>query len=162
MRLLYMPTMLVCFTVLLSARQAQTTNTTPDGVIDGPKNPDLIPDAVAFRLFFAAVAEPPAATAEQLKRQHEKLRYASLQDSDIAIVSDVLSTFHSRFNSGSAVLTPNALPEDIQAAYLVREKVVSDTRDELKRRLAPTSLTNLEQYIKSRKVNMKMYPEPQM
>jgi hypothetical protein len=44
------------------------------GAIDGSKTPELIPDSVAFRMFFEAVSEPPLPTPEQVRRQRAKLR----------------------------------------------------------------------------------------
>jgi hypothetical protein len=43
-----------------------TNKTEPPGTIDGAKNPELIPDAVAWKMLFPAVAEPITAMDSEL------------------------------------------------------------------------------------------------
>ncbi|HEX3683890.1 MAG TPA: hypothetical protein VHU83_15250 [Bryobacteraceae bacterium] len=64
------------------------------GAIDGSKTPELIPDSVAFRMFFEAISEPPQPTAEQVRRQRSKLLRAQLSEGDLNVVQSEMETFH--------------------------------------------------------------------
>ena len=50
--------------------QAHVHSSQPADVIDGAKQPELIPDAVAYRLYFVTVSETPNASREA---QHASL-----------------------------------------------------------------------------------------
>ncbi len=65
----------------------------PPGTIDGAKNPELIPDLDAYRLFFMAIAEPSGATTRQLARLRGKLACLNLSDRDFNTVVAILAEF---------------------------------------------------------------------
>ena len=66
--------------------------TLPGGV-DGSVTPQLIPDTVAYRMFFQLMSEPANATPHELARQRANLAPAKLSSADLAVVFQVLVGF---------------------------------------------------------------------
>ena len=54
-------------------------------VIDGAEHPELIPDSIAYRLFFVTVSLKPNPTQEDRNRQQAQLKAIGLQASDMQI-----------------------------------------------------------------------------
>lgn len=68
-------------------------------LIDGSKTPSLVPDAVAFRLVFSGLAEPPNATEEQAARLNRKIASIAVTDYDRRVMSLILATFRAQYTS---------------------------------------------------------------
>ena len=129
----------------------------PPGTIDGAKNPELIPDSVARRLFFSVVSEPTGASKEQLARQRDKLRAANLSDEEVSSVSTCSATFHDKFFS----LSPQSASSPTEL-FNLREQLVEDAHKAIQQALSQAALDKLELHIKARKAHMKLFPDPQM
>src|SRR5438034_1307525 len=122
----------------------------PPGTIDGSKTPWLIPDSVAYRLFFVTVAEPAERTNVQIRRQRSRLAQAKLTDADYEAVVTILSKFkeahtalqlkYSEIASHSGFIDENTLASD-------RDAIVETTRRELKDRLSAGGMAILDAYI---------------
>ena len=68
-------------------------------VIDGAKHPELVPDSIAYRLFFLAAAELRDATAQEKKQQKAILAPIRLMDSELRSVIEILATFKAAYRT---------------------------------------------------------------
>lgn len=85
MKLLSLPT------VLLLAAQLATSGQATSGVIDGKKNPELIPDDVAFRMMFLMISDGPAALTRPTRLGY--MEKAALPEKQIDIIIDAANQY---------------------------------------------------------------------
>lgn len=144
------------------------TSLLPNNIIDGAVHPELIPDVVAYRLFFVTVAEPPDASARQLARERAFLRAAGLADADIAPAEQVLANFkleYDRFIKTYNQLTQQAISEgrspDFTGLVLERDQLVEATRVLLESTISPDEAKRFEAHMQSEKRNMRVSKEDQ-
>ena len=130
------------------------------GGIDGAVTPELVPDAVAYNLFFSAVAEPADASPAQLIRERAKLARAQLSDADVAALIPILADFQQRqraleqsFQTGASVST------DID---LSRGQLVNAARESMKTAITPDGILRLDALIQVEKRHMAVYPFPKV
>lgn len=153
--------------------QKQPTIPPPDppGTIDGSKNPELIPDEVAFRMLFLAVAEPESATEQQKARARAKIASAGLSDQDTAAFLTLLAEFHKKMSSVLAqneeIRVRNPFPSPYgtdwpQGVQLRKqmEQNVADTLAALPARLSAEGMTKLRTHLENVKRGMKRIPLP--
>ena len=140
----------------------------PPEMTDGAEHPELIPDAVAYRLFFITVAEATEATDEQKARQRAYLATAGLEDQDIQSAVEVLATFKAQYDdlvkryneSVDAANRIGATPE--LATFLARQDaLVESTRDSLKAVLSPEGVSRFDAHLQREKRHMKVVKEAQ-
>jgi hypothetical protein len=130
----------------------------PPGSIDGRTNPELIPDIVAFRLVFAAIAEPREAISAApspipTDKQKAKLAAAGLGTADESALVDALAGFKEdvgRIVSGKAT-SKETLDDAAQR-----------TLDRVRARMSPDGFERLVAYVQSKKKLMKRIPLPDM
>ena len=151
--------------------QQPTPQPDPPGTIDGAKNPELIPDAVAYRLLFLAVAEPENATDEQKARARAKINPAGLDEADVEAFLKLLEQFDQGMTGINAQIikirdrNPLALsPLSADGQEVARlgkqvEQVVSDTISALPEKLSSDGLARLGDYLKQAKRGMKLFPD---
>jgi hypothetical protein len=139
------------------------------GAIDGAKTPELIPDAIAYRLFFEAIAEPPSATTAQLRRQRMKLLQARLEEDDLNVIASVMADFHHKLEQFKADYafahepgTTGQLSVDIEAWRSRRDEIVDGAHASLRQQMTPLGLKRLDDYIQTRKRQMVIFPPPDM
>lgn len=131
----------------------------PLNVIDGSKTPELIPDAVAYRLWLIAVSEDPADAPSP--RQQSHLRAAGLRDNDLWAASRILADFKIRYAeiiskyNATAAAHPNSNYK-LKQFLADRDALVQNTRDNLKAALTTTGLASLDSRVKSEKSKMKV------
>lgn len=151
--------------------QLETASATPDrpGTIDGSKNPELIPDEVAYGLFFLAVAEPENATDEQNARARAKITGAHLSEEDTLALLGTLAEFQKQINvldSRAAEVHDRALipqPGSSEWQQLVelnnqRDQLVANTIAALQSRLTEDGMRRLYGYLQGAKRGMKIFP----
>lgn len=136
----------------------------PLGTIQGSKTPFFIPDAVAYRLVFLALSEPPQASTEQLKRQRVKLSPVDLGGNDQIVMIDVLTAFYSAHADLErryqvAIVRGSAGSSDFNAD---RDALVQKTRDLLKSRITEDGFVRLDRFIQGEKTKMTIVPFPAM
>jgi hypothetical protein len=133
-------------------------------VIDGREHPELIPDSVAYRMYFLTVGEFPNPTDARKKRQSAFLSKARLSDKDSSTVVRVLEDFRVKFASmataynaqvEAAVKAGTGLP-DGNVFMAQRDRLVQDTRDRLKLALSVNGMANLDAHIQTEKANMRL------
>ncbi len=125
----------------------------PPGSIDGATNPELIPDVVAFRLFFSAVAETASPSATQMAKQDAKLRPIELSDADKGVLVIALAQFKANLVKAQTSHTPLKTYLDDTAQSTIQSLVSSMSADGFQR---------LEAYVRAEKRFMKRALYPQM
>jgi hypothetical protein len=137
-----------------------------DGLIDGSQHPELIPDAVAYRLFLLGISEPPNAPEQRKPRQLAFLKSAGLDDSDIKQAIPILAHFKVEYKRliddyNQKVVEANAAHKstDFEGLIFRRDELVESTRDALKRVISPDSMARFDEQVQIQKRNMKVSKE---
>ena len=137
----------------------------PDAVIiDGAKNPELIPDSDAFRLWLLSVSELPNPSEQARVRQSSHLAKIQLADaSDLAQLVTVLTEFKSQYTtlvnryntSATAALARGEQPN--QKLFLQqRDDLVLAARAAISSRLTATGSAQVNFHVKNEKSHMKL------
>jgi hypothetical protein len=135
----------------------------PSAQIDGAQYPELIPDNVAYRLYFLAVAELPGAQGEAKARQQAHLTSAGIGEDEIPLAVEILGTFKTEFTS--LVDAYNKTAEDAIARHVKPDypsfknrldALVETTRIRLRSSLTVQTMNNLDAHIQHEKRNMKI------
>lgn len=137
----------------------------PAGTIDGSKTPWLIPDSVAYRLFFVTVAEPAQRMDDQTRRQRSRLAQAKLTDADYQSVVTVLSNFkeaHAALQQKYSEIAAHGGFIDENTLTTERDTLVETTRRELKGRISADGMASLDALVQKEKSRMKIIPNPPM
>src|SRR5690242_4560836 len=86
----------LCLALTASAvAQHQHEGMSPTETIDGSKNPELVPDLTAYRLYFLAATSPANAPAEEAGRRWNHIRALGLNFSDSQAIGSALADFRS-------------------------------------------------------------------
>jgi len=152
-----------------TAEQISAIPPDPPGTIDGARNPELIPDAVALRMIVLAVAEPADATEAQKERARAKLRPIRLSENDATTFIELLAEFRAQADaldeqvSEIYVRAPIPHPASTDHRQLVelankKNQLVSDTVAAIPARLSEDGLVKLGSYLPEAKKGMKMFP----
>ncbi|MGH9454955.1 MAG: hypothetical protein ACRD2O_13385, partial [Terriglobia bacterium] len=123
---------------LSSSAAAPQSAVSRPALIDGARHPELVPDLVAYRLFFVTVAEPAQPTAEQKARQRAQLLTAGLKQDDLQHASSVLATFKAeygdlveRYDESVDVANRSGKAPDLQRFLSQQDALVQATREAL-------------------------------
>jgi len=119
--------------------------------VDGSKNPQNIPDALAYSHFFTAFAAHPSPTPQEQGRQNAQFTSLQLAAGDSAALIGLLANFRVQLDQlesafTSAATTPNALAS-LQAQ---KGALVASTRANLQQSLTPAGATRVDQYVQTR------------
>jgi len=134
---------------------AQSTAVLPQGAIDGAVAPNSIPDVVAFRMFFVAVAETPAPGVIVSAKQQAKLNPIGLSAADQSIIVQELAQFKAALTSvksGAQNATGATAPDTLTQSLI----------DRLKSEMTAAGFQSLQAYVQSEKKHMKAFPVPLM
>jgi hypothetical protein len=145
------------------------TKAEPPGVIDGKKNPELIPDEVALRMIVLAAAEPADASEAQKERALAKLRPIGLSDLDTLALMNLLGEFRARtdeVNKQIADVRVRApIPHSASTEYKLlvelstqKRQIADDTVAALPARLSQEGLAKLSVYLPEVKKGIKITP----
>lgn len=142
----------VLLLLLLPASPGAAQNSgLPPGTIDGQATPDLIPDVVAFRLFFTAVALDSGPSATQIAKQNSKLCGIHLSQDDKSILVQTLSNFNAQLAMAQAA--------QVQTSF---DTVAQNTVNLLQTMMSPDGFQRLQAYVRIQKKLMKRIPYPAM
>ncbi len=93
----------------------------PPGTIDGAKNPELIPDEVAYRMIVLAIAEPANATDAATERARAKLGPIGFSEDDAAAFLTLLSEYQTQADTldkqAAAVYLRSPIPHPASTDY---------------------------------------------
>jgi hypothetical protein len=138
----------------------------PPNVINGAEHPELIPDLVAYRLFFITVALESSATDGQKARQRAQLTTAGFGGEDIPRATSVLATFKTQYdylvqhyNDSVDVANRSGRPPDLQKFLNEQDELVQQTRDALAGVLTAEGMTKFQGMVQHEKRKMTVAKE---
>ena len=153
--------------------QPVAPNPDPPGTIDGAKNPELIPDEVAYRMIVLAVAEPEDATDEAKERAWAKISPIAFSREDGLAFLILLAEFQTQAREldkqVAEVLVRAPIPHPASTDYrqLVdlgkqRNQLLNNTVTAIPARLSEDGLIKLQAFLAQAKKGMKIVPDPPM
>jgi hypothetical protein len=152
-----------------SMTQLQAPQPDMPGTIDGAKNPELIPDAIAYRLVFLAIMEPENPTEEQRARARAKISIAGLSEDDTVAFLLHLSRFHTAITGIDSLIgqiyarNPTPTPSSSDAQLLIQlgnqlEDLIAKTIADLPTQLSTDGMARLYAFVQQAKRSMKYVP----
>ena len=157
---------------ILSAQTAPSTSkqqplastaTTQLQTIDGAKNPEMIPDVVAYRLWLITVSSGTNPTPSQRRRQRAFLSASGLGELDAEAAVPILDRSKSEYNlliaefNKLAARASAANQEPDFITFLAkRDALVQSTREALKQALTPQGMAALNGHVQHEKMHMKI------
>ena len=109
-RILLIPTVALCMTAAAQLPPTTHAHSAPSvAMIDGSKNPELIPDSTAYRLFFVSVADGTNPSEDEIARHRAHLSRLGLKDVDEQSLAQVLKTFKTQY--GDLIANYNGLAD---------------------------------------------------
>ena len=118
-------------------------------VVNGAEHPELIPDLVAYRLYFITVANMPPA------RQQAQLKQAGLNADDISRATVALTSFKVQWNqlrdTYNATVTKLGPGADSQAFIARRDGLVQATVLALNSSLTPAGSASVGTHVQNEK-----------
>jgi hypothetical protein len=156
-----------CFCVLLSLpASAQTTTTTGVTslvvIVDGSKNPELIPDALAWRHFLTALATHEQPTAQEQLRQQAQFAPLALAKSDAQQIAGLLGKLTTQLEAiEEARENSDGANSTLAALKAQEDAVIANTIAAVKAAVSSDGLSRLSGYIGTTvKGNIKIYGLP--
>lgn len=156
----------ICAQVPQSSTPAATHQHPAVTMIDGATSPDLISDTAAYRIFLYAVSTPQPATDLDRNRQHGSLMQSGLAESDLQVLSVVLSEFRTQYdalvvqyNKSAAEALAKNQTTDIHSLLRGFDALVQSTRDKINARLSPKAAAQFHAFVISEKKHMKTQVE---
>ena len=126
-------------------------------LIDGSKPPNLIPEALAYRLVFYSMrvqrTAPQDLYAKQTHKQELKLNTIGLSQSDRAILKSQLVAFDIEIEAWEK----KASAGDPAATPASREDIIATMRAQLAQQLSPLGQSRLDAFVSREKSRMKAW-----
>jgi len=131
---------------------------TGTGMIDGSQHPEMIPDSIAYRLYFTTASLPSNPTAEQMQLQIAQLGMIGLNASDTKAVMETLAAFRVQFDSLVADYNSSADrgEANVELFTLQMELLVANTRGALKASLSAEGMALFDAYVQAEKQHMQI------
>ncbi len=132
-------------------------------VVDGAKNPELIPDSTAYRVWFVTVSLPPNAGEKERKFQQAHLSKLQLTSNlDYLQLLTILTGFKSKYLALIAQYNESAkaaLPgiADQQSFLQQRDDLVSSTRAAIKAHLTSDSTIRIDAHVQGEKARIQIH-----
>ena len=141
----------------LFAQQHNHAATVP--IIDGSKNPELIPDLVAYRLYLVTVGELPTAKTEDMERQKAHLAKVGLNAEDTAAVVKTANDFKKQYRALIDDYNAHLDAQRIDAVafrvfMLKRDALVASAMSSLRNNLTHEGFTGFDKHIQAEKSHM--------
>jgi hypothetical protein len=139
---------------------ARQHSETAADTIDGSKNPELIPDSLAFRLYFIALSENDSTLTESTERQKAFFATAGLNAADTEVAASILRAFKKRLDAmtetyNTSVLSTNDSTADRRLFAAKREALVETTRNEFSIMLSTGGAKHLNDHVQGEKQKIK-------
>lgn len=150
---------LLTVTTIASLAQSPPHQHPATAIIDGAVNPDLIPDAVAYRLYLFTVSTRQSPAQVDQECQHAHLMRTGLSDADRQVFVGVLSGFRAKYDALEAAY--NALASanssaDISTLLTQLDDLVQSTRNRINAQLSSQGAARLNAFVLAEKKNMKV------
>jgi hypothetical protein len=159
-------TVLVLFAFALGgwAQTSPPQHQHSDTVIDGAKNPELIPDSTALRLWLVTVSELPNATAQDRDRQSAHLAKLRLTELDnlqlVTLLADFKSQYLSlidRYNESAKAALAHGVEPDLKLFLQQRDDLVQTTKAAMALRLSHETVTRIDAHVQEHKKNIQLH-----
>lgn len=119
-------------------------------LVDGSKNPEKIPDTLAYQHFFAAVAAHPTPTAYEQGRQSTQLGPLQLTAADRATLITALAGFQTQLDSIASAVLVAATPDQLTSLQAQKVALAAATLASLRQTLTPDGASRLDHHIQTR------------
>jgi hypothetical protein len=132
----------------------------PDiAVIDGEKNPELIPDATAFRLWLVSVSLTPNASEQDRKFQEAHLASLHLTAPDHLALLPILTDFKTQYLNLIALFNEAAQKgvQDTKLFQAQADDLVQSTRAAIARQLSAVGAANVEGHVQGEKKKITLH-----
>lgn len=140
-----------------SPPQHQHPNVT---VVDGAKNPELIPDATVWRLWLVLVSLSPNVTEKERTFQQAHLATLQLTNADTVKLNTILTEFKgqylaliARYNESAKAALQGGQP-DRELFLQQRDDLVSSTRAAIAQQLTPQAATRINAHVQEQKTHI--------
>lgn len=143
---------------------------TSEPLVDGSRDPGLIPRNIALKVLFETLSVPPNPSAAERARVEVRTARLDLGDEDKEILLRELGTFHLRAATQKAVIEsarPSFLASPLALNRFADESakiglLAVDAYNALLESLSPEGAARLEQHLEYIRTRMKIYPTPDM
>jgi hypothetical protein len=120
-------------------------------VVDGSKNPQSIPDALAYSHFFTAVAAHFNPTPQEQGRQNAQLTPLQLAATDLTAFTGLMSTFRVQLDQIEGTFKAAAAsPAGLANLQTQKSDLVATTRANLQQALTSAAVIRIDQYVQTR------------
>ena len=133
-------------------------------VVDGAKNPELIPDSTAYRVWLITVSLPPNSTEKQRVFQQAHLRKLQLTSEDSLALLSVLEDFKTKYlsliasyNESAKAALLHGSQSDQESFLQQRDDLVSSTRDAIAQRLTHEGAARIETHVQGEKSHIQLH-----
>lgn len=128
-------------------------------LVDGSKHPEQIPDDLAYRHYFLAIATHEQPSAEEQARQKAQLAPLGLSELDRQQLAQQLGRMTTQLEAIEAEMEASDGTDAVLAAFKARHNaLVSQTAATVRGALSPDGLSRLSRYIaESVKGKIKIY-----
>ena len=150
---------ILVFAVGSSAQSPPAHKHLPITVIDGEKNPELIPDATAFRMWLVSVSLPPNATEREREFQKAHLTMLRLTERDRLALLPILTDFKTQYLNLIARFN-EAAQKGVQDAKLFQaqsDELAQSTRAAIARQLSAVGAANVEGHVQGEKKRIRLF-----
>lgn len=137
-------------------------------VIDRGKNPELVPDSTAYRLFLLTAGQGSKATTEKRLKQKGILQPIGLSDEEVEVVEGILDQFKDDYTKmvseyNASVIEANNRGEspDLRTFLERRDFLVQQTRDLLTSSLSNEAMSRFDSHVQAEKRHMTVSKEIQ-
>lgn len=133
-------------------------------VVDGAKNPELIPDSTAYRLWFVTVSLSPNSTPKQQTFQKAQLDKLQLMSADYQELVSALTEFKTQYlsliasyNASAKAALLNGGQANLQSFLQQRDGLVSSTRAAIGLRLTEDGAARVDAHVQGEKRRIQLH-----
>lgn len=166
MKLLFLVPLLVLPLMATAQTVSHQHATTPGNMIDGAKNPELIPDLTAWRLWLLSVTanDNDGTPAHATERHHALLRSVGIGNDELVLADEALAHFRADYqaliDNYNKQVGAGENPSQAQLRAQ-RDALIQATQTSLLGALSPHTVGVLKVAISHEKRNMKVTLEDQ-
>lgn len=127
-------------------------------IADGSKNPQSIPDALAYEHFFSAFAAHPTPTAQEQSRQTVQLTPLQLTAADLNALTGILANFRVQLDQIESAVAAATAPSQLSSLQTQKSTLAAATLASLQQTLTADGVSRVNKYVQTRvKAHIKIY-----
>ena len=143
---------------LLQARRsgvAVKTNLNLPLAVDGRKNPERVPDRIAYNHFIGFNAESASPTPNEMQRRNTSLARVGLSPDDHRVLVEILKGVRDELRQADTLSKGTSIER--AAAKDKRDDTLARIRTRIQTDLSPDGVMRLDQFIRRLKLNVRIY-----